>query len=493
MPCKKRLMYNTIIVGAGIAGIATALRLRKRGQQVLVIEKNDYVGGKMNRYQSQGYSWDTGPSLFTMPHLVNELYSLFDKDPQDYYQYQRQEESCRYFFSDQTQFTFYTDVQQLKKELKEKLLIGDDRVAAYLEQSARKYQSIGQFFLENAIQKPSLLPWRSLVKVLPKSLPTHIGSSLHQLNQKQLKDPKLVQIFDRYATYNGSNPYKASGILSMIPHLEQNVGTFFPEKGMQAIVKGLYQLAIEEGVEFKLGQLTEHCVVEKGRYKVKAGEWYTAQRVVCAIDCVSFYQKVLKDNKLAAKYEEQERSSSALIFYWGVDKTFPQLGLHNIFFSKDYEQEFQLIFEHQQVPKDLTIYVHISSKVNREDAPQGGENWFVMINVPAGIELDEAAQAALKKVIVQQLETYLETEILKHITTEHIWTPSGIELDTGSFKGALYGASSNPKMAALQRHPNFSRSYPKLYFCGGTVHPGGGIPLSIQSAKIVDKLIAHER
>lgn len=486
-------MYDAIIVGAGVAGIAVALRLRKRGDRVLVLEKNSYVGGKMNQYLSKGYRWDTGPSLFTMPHLVDELYELYAKNPEDYYQYQKEEEACRYFFSDHTQLNFYTNRTKLKKELSDKLGIDPQIIDVYMERSAEKYNSIGVISLENAIHKPTELPWGKLFWMLPKIFRTNLLSSLHQVNCKKLKNPKLVQIFDRYATYNGSSPYKASGILSMIPHLEQNIGTFFPKKGMRSIVEGLYQLAQEVGVEFELGTKIQKVEKIKGVYQIEAAQKHTCKRLISAIDCVSFYEKVLKDKKLAKKYHRQERSSSAVIFYLGIKKEFPQLGLHNIFFSEDYQEEFELIFDQGEIPLQGTIYVHISSKVNAKDAPKGGENWFVMLNVPAGVAIDERQAVLIKKTLLKRLEEALGVKISPYVETEKFWTPKGIEMDTGAIEGALYGAASNSKMAALTRHPNFSKKYKEIYFCGGTVHPGGGIPLSIQSAKIVDKLIANER
>lgn len=486
-------MYDAIIIGAGVAGIAAALRLRKRGDRVLILEKNSYVGGKMNQYESKGYRWDTGPSLFTMPRLVDELYELYGKNPDDYYQYQKEEEACRYFFSDKTQLNFYTNRTKLKEELSDKLGIDPQIIDAYMERSAEKYNSIGVLSLENAIHKPTELPWGKLFLMLPKILRTNLLTSLHQVNKKALKDPKLVQIFDRYATYNGSNPYKASGILSMIPHLEQNIGTFFPKEGMRSIVEGLYQLAQEVGVEFEFETAIKKVAKIKETYQVEANQNYTCKKLVSAIDCVSFYENILKDKDLAKRYNRQERSSSAVIFYWGIQKEFPQLGLHNIFFSEDYQEEFELIFESKEIPLKGTIYVHISSKVNAKDAPKGGENWFVMLNVPAGAVVDEAQKVLIKEALLKRLEQNLGTEIAPYIETEKVWTPKGIEMDTGAIEGALYGAASNSKMAALTRHPNFSKKYKGIYFCGGTVHPGGGIPLSIQSAKIVDKLIANER
>jgi phytoene dehydrogenase-like protein len=165
-------------------------------------------------------------------------------------------------------------------------------------------------------------------------------------------------------------------------------------------------------------------------------------------------------------------------------------GATQYFFSEDYAQEFKEIFQAGAVPSDPTIYVHISSKLNAQDAPKGCENWFVMVNVPAGVKVQKKQQEQIKALVIKRLEKALKTPIEPHIAVEKVWTPDSIEADTGALQGALYGAASNKKFSALTRHPNFSKKYKNLYFCGGTVHPGGGIPLVLKSAQIVDKLIA---
>jgi phytoene desaturase len=483
-------MYDAIIIGAGLAGIAAGLRLRKRGAKVLVLEKNNYVGGKMNQHDMEGYRFDTGPSLFTMPELVNELYELFGEDSAQFYDYHQHSESCRYFFRDGQQINFFTDKDRLNQELKSKLGVDATTIEKYLAHSAEKYDAIGKVFLETAIHKKTEIPWKSLFGNLPVFLNSGLMTSLHEHNSKTLKNKKLIQIFNRYATYNGSDPYQASGILSMIPHLEQNAGTYFPNGGIYSIVKGLYQLALNSGVHFSFNETITSARQEGGTYYIEANQSYQSNQLVCAIDHLSFYKKILKDKSLFHKYNKQERSTSAVVFYWGINKSMDTLGLHNIFFSEDYAQEFKEIFQAGAVPSDPTIYVHISSKLNAQDAPKGCENWFVMVNVPAGVKVQKKQQEQIKALVIKRLEKALKTPIEPHIAVEKVWTPDSIEADTGALQGALYGAASNKKFSALTRHPNFSKKYKNLYFCGGTVHPGGGIPLVLKSAQIVDKLIA---
>jgi phytoene dehydrogenase-like protein len=166
--------------------------------------------------------------------------------------------------------------------------------------------------------------------------------------------------------------------------------------------------------------------------------------------------------------------------------------LHSIFFSTDYKREFSEIFGSKSFPSEPTIYVHISSAANPADAPEGCQNWFVMLNMPSGMVPDASQKNVLRQLVLRRIAQQLGIPLEEHILYEKMWDASGIEQETGSQGGALYGASSNGKLAALKRHGNNNKRYPNLYFCGGTVHPGGGIPLVLRSARIVQQLIARE-
>jgi phytoene dehydrogenase-like protein len=196
---------------------------------------------------------------------------------------------------------------------------------------------------------------------------------------------------------------------------------------------------------------------------------------------------------ISSKREKYEPSSSALIFYWGMDREFAELDLHNIFFSNNYKKEFETIFHSKKIDDDPTVYIHISSKCKADDAPQGCENWFVMVNAPYADGQDwEKVIREARENIVTKLNKVLGLDVTKHIQLEHKLTPELIQSKTGSYKGALYGSSSNDKMAAFLRQPNFSSEYKGLYFCGGSVHPGGGIPLCLLSGKITTDIIARD-
>ena len=302
----------------------------------------------------------------------------------------------------------------------------------------------------------------------------------------------MVQLFNRYATYNGSNPYRAPGILNIIPHLEFNMGAYYPEGGMYKITESIYNLARSLGVIFHFQSKVDRILVEHRHATgiVVNNTAYPADIIVCNMDVVPAYRYLLPEEKQPEKILKQERSSSALIFYWGIKHEFKQLLLHNIFFSSNYEEEFSFIFDKKNIYHDPTVYINITSKEDPGDAPEGMENWFVMINVPCndGQNWDQLITEARKN-IIDKLSRMLNTRIDTLIVEEDILEPRTIESKTQSYKGALYGTSSNNRLAAFFRHPNFSGEINSLFFCGGSVHPGGGIPLALSSAKIVDSLI----
>lgn len=484
---------KALVIGSGIAGLASAIRLVTKGYDVAVYEANSYPGGKLTTVQLEQYRFDAGPSLFTLPNLVEELFQIAHKNPADYFDYQQLETACHYFFEDGTFLKFYADKTKLLHEVEEKLGVDATPLKKHFDRSELIYKATSKTFLEQSLHKTSSYLSKNILNTIAHIPWLNIFTTMHQANEKALNHPKLVQIFDRYATYNGSNPYAAPGILTIIPHLEHGIGTFFPTKGMHSITTALVQLAQELGVAFHFNQRVDEIVVEnKEIIGIRIGETQVlADVVVCNSDVKPAYQFLLPTTKAPKKTMQQEPSSSAMIFYWGIKKEFPQLDVHNIFFSDDYKKEFNTIFNDLTVDTDPTIYVHIASKIVKEDAPSKNEAWFVMVNVPSNQGQDwNKLRGVIRQRIIDKLNRLLNEDMESIIEVEDYLDPIRIEERTSSFKGALYGASSNDRMAAFFRHPNFSK-IKGLYFAGGSVHPGGGIPLCLLSAKIACNLIPN--
>lgn len=487
-------MRKVLVIGSGIGGIATALRLNKKGYDVTIIEANSYSGGKLHSITKDNYRFDLGPSLFTMPHLVTELFELHDKIPSNYFQYHKKSIICNYFWEDGTAFSVPSDTNDFVKSASQIFNEPEQNLKNYFKLNKKKYDLTASLFLEKSLHKISTYISKQTLKALLNIVNLDLNQSLHQTNQKYFNNKKLIQFFNRFATYNGSSPYQTPGIMSMIPHLEMGFGTYFPKGGMHQISQSLYQLAVDVGVQFKFNEKVEEILVEHNKASgvLTNVNTYYADYVISNADIYPTYKTLLKDQIPPKKILNQERSSSALIFYWGIKKTFDQLDLHNIFFSDSYKEEFEAIFNDRTLMDDPTVYINITSKENNSDAPEGHENWFVMINAPGDYGQDwPALIQKTRQNIIQKLNRILDIHLDDLIITEHILDPRGIEQSTSSHRGALYGAASNNKFAAFLRHPNFSGKIKNLYFCGGSVHPGGGIPLCLLSAKIVGDLIPN--
>lgn len=480
------------IVGAGIAGISAAIRLKSKGYRVNVFEANNYPGGKLTAFEGKGYRFDMGPSLFTMPQFVEELFEITGRNSKDYFDYIRKDVVCNYFFEDATTFTAHAKPEDFAAEAEAVFKVDKQVVLDYFKRSKTKYDLTAGLFLEKSLHQFSTYLNSQTLKAIFNLSVLDINSTLNEVNEKMIKEPKLVQLFNRFATYNGSSPYLTPGIMSMIPHLEQHFGTYFPKGGMHQITMSLYNLAKEIGVEFNFESKVEEIVTKRKRATgVKVdNNIIPFDIVVSNADVVPTYRKLLPKHKAPEKILAQPRSSSALIFYWGITHSFENLDLHNIFFSEDYKTEFDYIFNKKTVHHDPTVYINITSKDEPTDAPDGCENWFTMINVPSntGQDWDNIIKETRTNVI-KKLSRLLNKDIEALIEYEFVLDPRGIESKTQSYQGALYGASSNNKFAAFLRHPNFKNSIKNLYFCGGSVHPGGGIPLCLLSGKIVSELI----
>jgi phytoene desaturase len=483
---------TALIIGAGIAGIATAIRLAVKGYQVEVFEANNYPGGKLSEFEQEGFRFDAGPSLFTMPQYVDELFTLAGKNPADFFRYEKLDVACRYFYEDGTKLTAYANADQFAAEVNKTTGEPVEAVKKHQANSSIIYNITNHVFLERSLHLLKTYLNKDTARSILKFPQIDAFRTMHKANEGFFKDVRMVQFYDRYATYNGSNPYTAPATLNVIPHLEQQYGVFFPEDGMYSIIASLVGLAESLGVKFHYDSPVQEIILKD---RIATGirvkdEVITGDVVVSNMDVWFTYHKLLTQHQhlFPKKILGQERSSSALIFYWGIKKEFPELGLHNIFFSTYYKAEFDHIWKDKNIFHDPTIYLNISSKHRPDDAPERCENWFTMINAPANTGQDwDKLIATARENILKKLTRILGFDISEFIVCESVLDPRSIEHKTSSYQGSLYGTSSNSQFAAFLRHANRSSKIKNLYFCGGSVHPGGGIPLCLLSAKIVSE------
>ena len=485
-------MNNKVaIIGSGIAGIATSIRLKAKGFDVTVYEKNSFPGGKLSSFKLGEFRFDAGPSLFTMPQYVDELFEISGENSKEHFKYKRKKIACKYFWEDESIFNAYSDKEKFYDECENKFNVERKQIKKYLNKAKKKFDLTRKIFLEKSLHKINSFLNYETVKALFNLNIYQINKNLNEVNQKEIEEKHLVQLFNRYATYNGSSPYKTPGMMTLIQHLESHYGTYIPLKGMNDISNSLYRLAERKGVKFEFESEVEKIEIQNNQATgiIVNNKLKRFDKIVSNSDVYSTYKYLLKE-KLNHNSLKQERSSSAIIFYWGIKKIYKQLDLHNIFFSDNYEKEFKYIFDENKIIDDPTIYVNITSKDVPADSPESCENWFVMVNSPFNTGQDwEKIKNTLRSNIISKLERILKENISNNIVEERIYTPVDLESNTNSHQGSLYGISSNNKFSAFLRHPNFLKKIPNLYFCGGSEHPGGGIPLCLLSAKIVSNLI----
>ena len=485
------------MIGAGIGGLSTAVRLAAAGQRVAIYEQNPAVGGKMSQITAEGYRWDTGPSVITMRHVFEELFASAGRKLADYLTLLPVEPLTRYFFQDGTQIDISRDMTQTLADigrLSERDKAGYVRYLAY---AAEIHRITGPVFIYDQPPTPASflrVPVRDMLKV-------DAWRTMSRGIDSFVESPYLRQLLGRFATYVGASPYLAPATLNVIADVELNGGVWYPQGGVYAIAQALAKLAQELGVEIHLNKGVERIAVDGNGCAIGlhvGGEMVPASAVVSNVDVTTTYKYLLPPTpalfKRLQKLEAAEPSCSGLIFLLGLAGQTPQLAHHNILFARDYPAEFEAIFGRGQMPADPTIYIAITSKTDPDHAPEGGENWFVLLNAPAtGPVWDWAAELpAYKARVYELLAQVWGLEIRGRIRYEQLLTPHDLARLNGAHRGALYGPSSNSMWAAFRRPHNRCPDVRRLYFVGGTTHPGGGVPMVTLSGKVVAEMVLAE-
>lgn len=487
---------RVIVVGAGLGGLAAAIRLAAAGRPVTLLEKNERVGGKLNLIEAQGYTFDTGPSLLTMPWVIEELFAAAGRRMGDYLQLEQVEPTCRYVWPDGTVFNAWQRLPQLVQEV-ERLSPADvPGLFRFLAHTARIYDAVADSFL--------LRPFDGLRELLTPRLLRN-GPRIDALRSVDaavrafFRSPHLRQLFDRYATYNGSSPYRSPATFNVIAYIEMAEGGWYVRGGMYRLAAALERLCAELGVELRLGSPVAQVLHAGGAVRgvrLASGEELPAAQVVVNADPRYAYASLIPGQEAAAKrLARLEPSCSGFVLFLGVNRVYEGLAHHNIFFSGNYRREFAAIFERGVPAADPTIYVAATALSDPSHAPPGHLNLFVLVNAPAlGPRVRwEREAAAYGDLVIAKLERMGLADLGRHIVYRETWTPADLEARYNAARGAIYGPSSNSPFAAFVRPPLRARELRGLYFVGGGTHPGGGIPLVLLSGRAVAQRVVADR
>lgn len=478
---------NLIVLGSGIGGMTAASTLAHAGYNVRILEKSSTFGGKAGVLSHNGYNFDTGPSLLTLPDWIDEAFSYCNKNPRNYYDYEKLDHVTRYFFRDRSFIDVSGNIEKTAGHFEE---IGLDReiFLKYMRKWNDIYEVSEKTFLSNDIKLNKVFLTNAF-EWLRKSSIRDIYLPMAKYNKKKLSNHKVELIMNRFATYTGSSPYATPAFMNQLGVVEMMKGAYFPKGGIHAISKALYQLCLDVGVKFNFDSAVSSILYKKNTFQISTKDrQYYSSKLVSNIDF--FQTQKLLQREVSVK--TKELSTSCVVFYWGIKKEFPELELHNIIFGDNYREEFLEIFNCKNI-SDPTIYINISSKMEKTHAPKGCENWFVMINVPAKIsQIKEEELNRLRDLVINKISNLIKENIETLISFEEILTPQKLHKKTGSFEGALYGQNQNSFNLIVNRKKNKDKKLKNLYYVGGTVRPGGGIPLAAKSGINTAKMLLSD-
>jgi phytoene desaturase len=481
------------IIGAGLGGLSAALRLAANGFKVDLFEKNESPGGKMNLHKASGYRFDTGPSLLTMPFIIDELFHSIGLKRDQYLTFHEIDPICRYFWEDGVILDAYAQLDRMKQSIARISKEDSHQYRDFLLYSKNLYDLTADVFLYTPVHELRKLANKNTIRKLLRIREIDPFRTVHESISRYFTDDKIRQIFDRYATYNGSDPFQAPATLNIIPYVEYVLGSFYIEGGMYRLIETLVKLA--EKLDIRIHTETPVQKILHRNKKTKGllveNEELSFDYVVCNSDVITTFEDLIDGyNTKTKKLQKLEPSLSGVVFLWGINQISENLKHHNIYFTQAYSKEFSCLFTDMTIPEDPTVYIAITSKSDPSHAPEGKENWFVLCNMPHQndkINWESAAQK-VKQSILRKLKN-CQMDVESKIEYEYIFTPDDFYKLYKSNKGSIYGISSNNKMTAFRRPANRSREIKGLYFATGSAHPGGGIPLTVLSGKHASDLI----
>lgn len=483
---------SAVIIGGGLGGLATALRLAVAGWGVTICEQGPTFGGKMNRWECDGFRFDTGPSLITMPEVFGRLFSTCREELEDWVELQSVSPLAEYVFDDGTRFTYSTSLPDWLEVVRQLEPRDVDGFLRFMQLGARLFSLSRKTFLR---RPPLALPDLQSLKALRHLPLKNAWGNYHSTVAAHFKNPLLRQLFDRYPTYVGSSPYRSPATLAVIPYIEYAFGGWHIKGGLYKLVESLLSLAGALGVEL-LSDSRVEAIELKGRQvkgvRLAGGTKLNAEVVVMNGD-VATAATLLSQN--GTRSPTSERSLSGVVFLYGLRRKLDGLAQHTICFSSNYRKEFAELFDDRSFPEDPTVYISAPSRHDDALAPPGGETLFLMANAPAserGWSEDDVAIARERifRRLVKSGFAKFQSDVVVH---DH-WTPSRFAKDYLAPGGAIYGTNSHGWRNAFLRPPNKDRNFSGLYYVGGSSHPGGGTPTVLLSAEITCELIGrHER
>jgi diapolycopene oxygenase len=484
---------RVVVVGGGLGGISAALSLAADGYDVELFEKNDHVGGKLNVLQKEGFSFDLGPSILTLPTCFERLFERHGHRMADYVTIKPVTPHWRNFFEDGARIDLYpTPEMTVERNAALSDQDGSDMVD-FLAYSKRLYEKTAPGFFDRGLDTT----WQMIRFYGPLSAlrDFDLFSTMDDGVRRCVRNRYLRDILNFFVKYVGSSAYDAPAVLNLLPHVQCEYGLWYVDGGMYNLALALRRLAGEVGIQMRFG--AEVTALARDGKRVTAAELSDGRRIeadvfVCNMEVIPAYSRLLGEPpQFLRKLEKFEPTCSGLVLHLGTDREYPQLAHHNFFFSQDPEKHFEDVFHRKVLPEDPTIYVVAPARTDRTQAPDGCENIKILPHIPhlQDQPFTEDEYARLRERVLDKLERMGLDDLRRHVVVEDMWTPKDIESRYYSNRGAIYGVVSDRKKNLGFKAPKKSSKYTNLYFVGGSVNPGGGMPMAVLSGQQVGNMI----
>jgi diapolycopene oxygenase len=487
------------VIGSGLGGISAAISLRQEGYDVDLYEKNERIGGKLNLLEAQGYTFDMGPSILTLPHIFERLFERSGKSMRDYIPVQALRPHWRNFFEDGKVINLFPEPDKMAAEAERVAPGSAKEVEAFLAYAAKQYDLVEPGYFEAGLD--TVLDFQRFYN--PSAfLKFDFWHSMHGGVAKRIREPHLRDVFDFFIKYVGSSAYDAPGFMNCLPVIQFRHDLWYVPGGMYGIARGLGRLMDEIGVRVHLNREVKRIEKSLGRVcglEFADGSTARADIVVSNMEVIPAHRALLREDEKTVRRMERilEPACSGLVLDLGLDCKYEQLAHHNFFFSGNQKEHFKTVFRKKQIPHDPTIYLVAASRTDPTVAPGGCDCLKILPHIPYINDKNPYTREdymALKERVLDKLERMGLTDLRKHTVFEHVWTPFDIQQNYYSNRGSIYGVVSNRWKNFAFKAPKQSRRYQNLFFTGGSVNPGGGMPMVVLCGQnVAKKVVAWDR
>jgi phytoene desaturase len=482
-------LKHITIIGSGFAGLSAAAYMAKEGHQVTVIEKNEQAGGRARSFESAGFTFDMGPSWYWMPDIFESFFKDFGKQPNDFYQLIRLDPSYQVLWED-LQLPLPANFTELKTVFESLEKGAGNQLELFLKEAAYKYE-VG---IHKFVEKPGLSITEFFTLDVAKSVfKIDLLTSIHTHVRKYFSNPKLIQIAEFPILFLGALPKNTPALYSLMNYADMKLGTWYPMGGMTALVKGMQQLAMNLGVQFKFNEsVISFEYQNKSISKVITNiNTYPTDAVIAACDYHHLETAVLAPNYRNYTddyWEKRKMAPSSILIYLGINKKLKNILHHNLLFDAPFDQHAQELYTQPQWPSDPLMYVNCTSASDPSVAPEGNENLMVLIpTAPGLIDTDEIKEAYFKKAMAK-LEKHFGEDIESHIVYKRIYAAKNFIADYHAFKGNAYGLANTLDQTAILKPSIKNKHLHNLIYAGQLTVPGPGVPPAIISGKLAAQL-----